>query len=151
MPLDLPLPQQALRNFDKHIREPRILLLRRYNRRLPRLWSRETHYQFLADCCVSNRDFDVYVLAREIGDAKQSGIAGLGGGGESIGADLERRTFGNAVEGVQEGVGSVLPDLAATIGVTVVEDGVCAELAEEGRIAGGAGCDDVQAGAFCLW
>ena len=63
---------------------------------------------------------------------------------------MERRSFGNAVEGVLKGVGGVLPDLAAAVGVAVVEDGVCAQLAEEGRVVGGASCDDVQAGAFGL-
>ena len=64
---------------------------------------------------------------------------------------MERRTFGNAVEGVQEGVGGVLTDLTATIGFAVVEDGVCAEGAEEAGVVWRAGCDDIQAGAFGLW
>lgn len=152
MRLDLPLAQDALHNLDKHNHEPRILLIRRYRRQLPVHWLGENRYRFLSDRCVGDCDFHVYVVAREVGDSKQGGVSelGAGGGGESIGADLER-TFGDAVKDVQEAVGGVLPDLAATVGVAVVKDGVCAELAEEGRIVGGAGCDDIQAGAFGLW
>ncbi len=71
------------------------------------------------------------------GGRGEGGAAGLGGGGG-----------GDAVEGVEEVVRGVRADLGAAVGVLVVEDGICSETLDEFVVAGGAGCDDRQAGTW---
>ena len=68
-------------------------------------------------------------------------------GGDSLGADLGRLTFGDAVEDVGELVIGVLADLLGDVRVFVVKGSGGAEGLDEVEVVRGAGCDYVAAGS----
>lgn len=135
--LDLALGKQALTQTPKHLSKLKVLG-----------FGREVHgaeLERLANGRVAKRELLRNVLAWRLGEQQEGDDATLGR--NSLGADLGRRALGDAVEDVRQRVVGVGADLRRTLRVLVVKGSVCTQRLYKGEVVGGAGCQDLKAGA----